>query len=127
MKKTLAIVAVVAAFLTACSSSSTANLSATEFQTKIQDSSVVILDVRSPSEFMDGHIQGAINIDVEAMTFDSNIAALDKTKEYAVYCHSGRRSGIAIGKMEQQGFTKLSNLSNGISDWINQGLPVVIN
>ena len=77
---------VAALTLTACSSGGGAvtNLSAAEFSTKSQEAGVVTLDVRTPGEFMTGHIAGAINIDVEATTFDSEIAKLDKTKTYAV-------------------------------------------
>ncbi len=118
---------VAALTLTACSSGGGAvtNLSAAEFSTKSQEAGVVTLDVRTPGEFMTGHIAGAINIDVEATTFDSEIAKLDKTKTYAVYCHSGRRSGIATESMAKAGFTSLFNLSNGVADWIAQGMPLV--
>ncbi len=74
---------------------------------------------------MVGHIQGAINIDVEGAQFDSEIATLDKTKTYAVYCQSGRRSAIADGKMKDTGFTKIFNLQNGVADWQSNGLPLV--
>ena len=118
---------VAALTLTACSSGGGAvtNLSAAEFSAKSQEAGVVTLDVRTPGEFMTGHIAGAINIDVEATTFDSEIAKLDKTKTYAVYCHSGRRSGIATESMAKAGFTSLFNLSNGVADWIAQGMPLV--
>ena len=59
------------------------------------------------------------------MTFDGDIAKLDKSKTYAVYCHSGRRSGIAVGKMADAGFTKLFNLDGGIQVWQAAGLPLV--
>ena len=72
-------------------------------------------------------IQGAMNIDVEASTFDSEIAKLDKTKTYAVYCHSGNRSGVATQAMAKAGFTHLFNLQNGIADWMGQGMPTVMN
>lgn len=113
--------------LTACSSSTGAtNLGSEDFAKKIAEPGVVILDVRTAGEFNEGHIQGAINIDAESGQFESEIAMLDKTKTYAVYCHSGRRSGIAVGKMSDAGFTSLFNLSSGIADWQSKGLPVVI-
>jgi rhodanese-related sulfurtransferase len=83
------------------------------------------LDVRTAGEFAEGHIQNAINIDVEGGQFDSGIAQLDKTKTYAVYCRSGRRSGAAVEKMSDAGFTSLFNLNAGIVVWQNQGYPVV--
>jgi phage shock protein E len=87
---------------------------------------VNVKDVRTPGEFVQGHIQGAMNIDVEASTFDAEIAKLDKTKTYAVYCHSGNRSGVATQAMAKAGFTHLFNLENGISDWMAQGMPTVM-
>lgn len=129
-KRVLLAVAVLAAstlVLSACSSKAGAvtNMNVKDFSAKTQEAGVVTLDVRTPGEFSQGHIQGAINIDVEASTFDSEIAKLDKTKTYAVYCHSGNRSGIATAAMAKVGFTHIFNLSNGLSDWLSQGMPVV--
>lgn len=113
--------------LAGCSSNKGAitNMNAKDFSAITQQSNVVILDVRTPGEFSQGHIEGAMNIDVEASTFDSEIAKLDKTKTYAVYCHSGRRSGIATQAMAKMGFTHLYNLQNGLSDWMSQGMMTV--
>ncbi len=127
MKKLFAVVAVSALFLTGCGSSGATNLGAADFKAKSAESGVVILDVRTGGEFMMGHIENAINIDVEGMTFDGDIAKLDKSATYAVYCHSGRRSGIAVGKMKDAGFKNLFNLTNGIQDWQAAGLPLVTN
>jgi rhodanese-related sulfurtransferase len=127
MKKLFAVIAVSALFLTGCGSSGATNLGAADFKAKSAESGVVILDVRTGGEFMMGHIENAINIDVEGMTFDGDIAKLDKSATYAVYCHSGRRSGIAVGKMKDAGFKNLFNLTNGIQDWQAAGLPLVTN
>lgn len=127
MKKLIAVLIGSALLLTGCGSSAATNLGAADFSKKVTEPGVVTLDVRTAGEFLAGHIQGAINIDVEGMTFDGDIAKLDKTKTYAVYCHSGRRSGIAVGKMKDAGFTKLFNLQNGIQDWQAAGLPLVTN
>jgi rhodanese-related sulfurtransferase len=128
MKKFLALVAAasVALLLAGCSSSASAtNLDATEFSQKTSESGVVIFDVRTPFEFMVGHIQGAINIDVESPAFESEIAKLDKSATYTVYCQSGRRSGIAVEAMKNLGFSSLFNLTNGIADWQANNFPVV--
>lgn len=111
--------------LTACGSTSTAtNLDPKAFSDKIAESGVVTLDVRSAGEFSAGHIAGALNIDVEGMQFDSDIAKLDKSVTYAVYCHSGRRSGIAVEKMTKAGFKSLFNLTSGIASWSSAGMPI---
>lgn len=125
MKKLIAILFASTLALTSCGSSAATNMGATDFQKKTQESGVVILDVRSAGEYMTGHIEGAINIDVEGYTFDGDIAQLDKSKTYAVYCHSGRRSGIAVGKMSDAGFKSLFNLDGGIQVWQSAGLPLV--
>ena len=101
------------------------NLTTDEFASSIKNSEVVILDVRTPGEFATGHIEGAINIDVEGTTFDLQIAQLDKSKEYAIYCRSGRRSAVAAEKMADSGFTKLTNLKSGVIEWQGSGYQLV--
>ena len=126
MKKIVALLISSVVVLTGCSTSpSASNLDSARFADKIVETDVVTLDVRTAGEFMAGHINGAINIDVEGNTFDAEIANLDKSKTYAVYCQSGRRSQIAVDKMASAGFGSLFNLENGIADWNTKGLPVV--
>ncbi len=129
MKKVFAILAASAVFLTGCGSSGSGatNLGAQDFQSKTTEAGVVVLDVRTSGEYMAGHIANSINIDVEGMTFDGDIESLDKDATYAVYCHSGRRSVIAVNKLKDAGFTNLFNLTNGIQDWQGAGLPLVTN
>lgn len=130
MKKFLVLIAApLMLLLAACggSSANVVNLSTQEFASSIKNSEVVILDVRTPGEFASGHIQGAINIDVEGPDFQSQIATLDKSKEYAIYCRSGRRSIVAADLMSDKGFTKLSNLESGIISWQGSGYPLVNN
>jgi len=125
MKKLIAIIFASTLALTSCGGSAVTSMGAADFQKKTQEAGVVVLDVRSAGEFYAGHIKGAINIDVDGMTFDGDIAQLVKSKSYAVYCHSGRRSGIAVGKMSDVGFTSLFNLDGGIQAWQSAGLPLV--
>ncbi len=126
MKKVIAALIASAFVLTSCGGSSAAiDLSPAEFQARAQESGVVLLDVRTSGEFAAGHIDGALNIDVEGMTFEGEIKSLDPSKTYAIYCQSGRRSRIAAETMTEAGFTKLYNLDQGIGSWISAGLPVV--
>ena len=113
--------------LTGCSSGSESvmNLDAAGFQAKTQEAGVLVLDVRTRGEFNEGHIANAINIDVESDTFLNEIAQLDKSKTYAVYCRSGRRSADAVAKMSNEQFTSLFNLNGGILDWQSAGYSVV--
>ena len=98
MNKLFAVLVVGVALLSACSSNSTAaiiNMDVSEFADVIANQDVVILDVRTPAEFASGRIANSINIDAESGNFEAEIQALDKSKTYAVYCRSGRRSGVA--------------------------------
>jgi rhodanese-related sulfurtransferase len=126
MKKLIAVIFASTLALTSCGGEAAAiDLNPTDFQAKAQEAGVVLLDVRTSGEFAAGHIEGAINIDVEGMTFEGEIASLDKSKTYAIYCQSGRRSRIAVETMNEAGFNKLFNLDEGIGSWQAAGLPVV--
>ncbi len=135
MKKFVALIATIGAValgmvvLTGCTSagsgSAVTNVDAPTFLSTASQPGVVVLDVRTAGEYAAGHLTDAVNVDVEAPTFDSQIAKLDKGTTYAVYCHSGRRSALATDAMAQAGFTQLSNLSGGISDLAAAGGTVV--
>lgn len=102
--------------LTSCSSggsSAITNVDAKTFITETQSENVQIIDVRTYGEYSSGHLQGALNIDVESGAFDSGIANLDKNATYALYCRSGRRSTLAAERMAEAGFTKIINFNNG--------------
>jgi rhodanese-related sulfurtransferase len=127
MRKFAVLIALSTVLLTGCSNGneSTMTLDAVGFQAKTQEAGVVILDVRTKAEFDEGHIANAININVESNEFFSEISKLDKSKTYAVYCRSGRRSADALAKMTNEQFISLSHLDGGVIDWTNAGLPLV--
>jgi phage shock protein E len=111
--------------LAACGSSGSSGTVKTvdpqTFLATAAQSGVILVDVRTPAEYSAGHIVGAINIDVEAPSFSDAIAKLDKNATYAVYCHSGRRSGLATDAMTKAGFTHVFNLNGGIADLQSAG------
>jgi rhodanese-related sulfurtransferase len=127
MKKVFALIAS-ALLLAGCSSSSNAiDLSVTEFSAKVAEAGVITLDVRTPSEFAEGFIEGARLIDFQSGNFENEIAALDKNATYAVYCRSGNRSGQAAKVMQDAGFSNVFNMNGGVIEWANAGLPLVNN
>lgn len=73
------------------------------------DAGTVILDVRTPAEFASGHLDGAINIDVQSADFDAAVSELELDDSYVVYCRSGNRAATAIDRMSALGFTSLQN------------------
>jgi len=128
MKRAIAFALLAAALLSGCSSnSSIKNLDAQPFSQIAAQSSTYVLDVRTPAEFAAGHLANAHNINVESNTFTSEIAKLDKHANYAVYCHSGRRSAIATSQMEKAGFDHIYNLNGGIEAWTASGGTMMMN
>jgi rhodanese-related sulfurtransferase len=91
------------------------NISAADFQQKMKEPNVEIIDVRTSMEVSMGYIKGTQHfIDVSFGDFEKKIEKLDKDKTYLVYCRSGNRSSTACNIMAQRGFKNLYNLSGGI-------------
>ena len=89
------------------------------------DTSAIILDVRQPEEFAEGHLAQAINLDwLNQTVFINGLAKLNKQKTYYVYCRSGRRSQAAAGKLKAEGF-QVIDLKGGYLHWVEVGMPVV--
>ena len=85
--------------------------------------SLVILDVRTDAEFRDGHIEGAINIPVGEL--EGRLGELDTDDEMLVYCSTGNRSSTAVGILEENDFTKIYHMNEGIAAWTSAGYPTV--
>lgn len=91
----------------------------------IADGKVAVIDVRTPDEFKDGHIQGAKNIDIMANDFEAQLGKLDKTQPTLVHCQAGGRSTRALKVFEKLGFKNLIHLDDGFGGWEAAGKPVV--
>lgn len=76
-----------------------------------------LLDVRTPAEFAEGHIENAVNVDWQDANFVQNIQKLDKNKAVYLYCRSGKRSQKAAEKLSALGFKKIYNLDGGYLKW----------
>ena len=107
------------------SSQGATTLDAAAFGERAATDGVVVLDVRTPEEFASGHLVGAVNINLESGSFESDIAGLDQGAPYAVYCRSGNRSGQAMGIMQDAGFTDVAHLDGGIVAWQEAGGQIV--
>ncbi len=83
----------------------------------------VILDIRTPEEFQEGHLEGAKNIDFKADDFSEKIARLDRDKPYVVHCRSGGRSGSSLEIFKKLGFKNIIHLDGGILGWQEAKLP----
>ncbi len=85
----------------------------------------VVLDVRTPGEFAQGHLEGAVLVDYRSPRFREEMAGLDRSKTYLVYCRTGNRSTRALGIMEELGFRRYYHLGGGIKRWTEEGYSTV--
>lgn len=64
----------------------------------------VLLDVRTPEEFAENHLQGARNVDVSAPTFVEQVRSLAQDRRIVVYCQTGNRSSQAVDRLRDANF-----------------------
>lgn len=122
----LALPAVTAAALGACSADDSPSLTATTSGPGSEPSAVgTLVDVRTPGEYAAGHLDGAINIDSSAGDFTEQLEALDKHAAYTVYCRSGNRSARAVETMTELGFTDVHDAGGMEEASQALGVPVV--
>ncbi len=95
-----------------------------EFYDVIQSKKVQLVDVRTPEEFNEGHLKGAVNICVTCDGFNSKVSSLDKSKPVYVYCRSGHRSGNATKILSEMGYEEVHDMDGGIEAWQANNLPV---
>lgn len=87
----------------------------------------IVLDVRTPEEWNEGHIAGAQLIDFNAPGFAESLAALPADRPLLIYCASGGRSGKTLERLRAEGGREVYNLRGGIGAWRNAGAPVDMN
>jgi phage shock protein E len=85
---------------------------------------VVVLDVRTPEEFAEGHLPDAVNIDISDPTFTQQIDALPRDASYVVYCRSGNRSAQAAALMADAGFTDVYDVDAGLATLAEAGVAL---
>ena len=91
------------------------NVSIDQALTDWQNKSVVILDVRTPGEYADGHIPNTILIPLDQLP--ERLNEVPKEKKVYVICRSGNRSSQAVNLLRSKGFTNVYNVTGGIIHW----------
>jgi len=87
------------------------------------DPGFVLLDVRTPKEFNEERIAGAVMVDYLSPGFRDEMAKLDREKMYLVYCRTGNRTKGALNVMRELGFRNVMHLADGITKWKEAGFP----
>ena len=124
MKKVLNIFnfAAIICLMTTCCSSVTASIEADLFEKNLeQTSNPQLVDVRTLQEYAEGHLSGAILMDIKEATFATLIQKLDKASPVFVYCRSGKRSLDAAKILERNKFKTVYNLDGGVIAWKGKG------
>ena len=123
MKNWIKITAIVfALFVSATSFAQTPgfhDVQVAEFEKLTNAGKGTTLDVRTPKEYVEGHLKGSINMNYFDKDFKDQLGKLEKAKPVYVYCHSGGRSSKAMSIMKSQGFTAVYNLTGGYAGWKN--------
>jgi phage shock protein E len=81
-----------------------------------------VLDVRTPQEYAEGHVPGAVNVPHDQLA--SRLAEVPKDKDVVVYCRSGRRSALAMDVLAANGYRRVSHLEGDMQAWLAGGRPV---
>ena len=110
--RALLIVFVFLAFQFGCSQKVSKNMPITAFEQKMLEDAVLI-DVRTPGEYAEGHLENAQNINWYDADFAQQFDGMDKQKTVYVYCRSGKRSMEAQKKLQSLGFEHVINLEGG--------------
>ncbi len=99
-------------------------ISVDEFEKKLSEKDIQLIDVRTPEEFSQGHLKGALNYDINSNGFQDQISKLSKNKIVLVYCLSGGRSATASELLATQGFQKIYNMQGGVIKWNASNKPL---
>jgi rhodanese-related sulfurtransferase len=94
----------------------------TEFKEKSVNQ--ILIDIRTPQEFNQGHIEGAININYFDRSFIEEIGKYDRSKPIFLYCRSGNRTSSAAAKVAKLGFNEVYDLQGGIMNWSKENLQI---
>ncbi len=93
-----------------------------EFKASYYKYKGILIDVRTPYEFADGHIENAKNIDVSVASFEAEIDKLDRDQAVFVYCGVGIRSAKAAAILRKKGFKYVFDLDGGYKDLVKVGM-----
>ena len=88
---------------------------------EMQEIEYILLDVRTPDEFISGYIKNAINLDFYSETFQNDILSIDKNLSIVLYCRTNNRSTKTGNILKENGFKEISVLEGGITEWVKNG------
>lgn len=132
MKNSLVIIllAAIIGIITGCQSATKPeqqniiNVNARDASQIIESKTPTIIDIRTPNEYSEGHLQNSVNIDYYSADFKTRLSKMDREVPVFVYCKSGMRTRSSLEVFRVLGFKEVYVLSSGLNDWIAAGLPI---
>lgn len=119
MNKLFVVISVVFILILSCDiGKNQNNISIDELKKKILTDDFILVDVRTSEEYMDGHLEGSVNINYFSDDFSNEIKQLGLETPIVLYCRSGNRSGESMSIMYDLGFVELRNFKGGYKEWI---------
>ena len=91
----------------------------------IRAGSVIVIDVREPDEYRQGHLEGALSIPRGVAEMGVPHAVSDRSARIICYCGVGNRSALAADSLKQMGYDNVESLIGGIQAWVRSGGQVV--
>jgi len=126
MRRIIVLLALCAVVFLGCTENVAKQVSVAEFENLMsEESSIQIIDVRTPNEYAQGYIKNSQLMNFNSADFKTQITTLDKNKPVAVYCHSGARSNQAFEIMKEMGFRQIYELQGGMVAWQQNGKQVL--
>ena len=123
MNRIVATIVMVAVAASAAVAASYRNIDSPQAKAMIDKGGVFLLDVRSPEEYRQGHLQGAVLIPVDRVA--GRLDEIPRNKTILVYCAVGSRSSSAASLLTEKGYREVYNMKEGIVGWYRRGLPIV--
>lgn len=124
----ISFVALIMGLLVSCTRSDSAAvaLGPNEFEQKLSAMpGRILIDVRTPEEYREGHLPDAVLINIHEREFPNRLEKLDKSETVFLYCASGIRSDKAATILDELGFKEIFTLEGGTRDWVEAGKPLV--
>ncbi len=123
--RNLLLIALLVTGLSACAQQGGSNIDVNQVSEMLAENpDIVLIDVRTPEEFQQGHLEGAKLINFYGSNFNAEVEKLDSAKKYVVYCRSGGRSAKSVKAMKKMGFTDVYNMSGGVLAWQRANLEL---
>ncbi|MCM2359565.1 MAG: rhodanese-like domain-containing protein [Geobacteraceae bacterium] len=98
------------------------NITSAQAKPLLDKGSVFLLDVRTPQEYQQARLNGAVLIPIDQV--ERRLGEIPKNKTILVYCAVGSRSNLVAGFLAEKGFREVYNMSDGIVGWYRNGLPI---